>query len=62
MDETPYKIPLGATIDRETGEMTMQYRQGTREEFIAIMRPFFAASQVLSQSPEYFAPADRQQK
>ena len=43
-----WQIPVGATIDRETGEMKLLFREGTRAEFIAAMRPIMEAAKVLS--------------
>ncbi len=43
-----WKIPTGATIDRKTGEMTLLFREGTKAEFVAAMRPVMEAAKVLS--------------
>lgn len=43
-----WQIPIGATIARETGEMKLLFREGTRTEFIAAMRPVMEAANVLS--------------
>ncbi len=47
-DRKTWQIPIGATIDRETGEMKLIFREGTRAEFIAAMRPVMEAAKVLS--------------
>lgn len=43
-DSPIYKIPDGATFNAKTGEVTPLWRYGTREEFIAVMRPILSAA------------------
>jgi hypothetical protein len=42
-----YKIIIGATQNRETGEITPIYREATEEQFIAWMRPILHAAGAL---------------
>lgn len=49
-----WKIPIGAIIDRKTGDMKLLFRDGTRKEFIAVMRPIMEAAKVLSKPAKEF--------
>jgi len=42
-----YKIIVGATQNRETGEITPIYREATKEQFVAWMRPILHAAGAL---------------
>lgn len=60
--ERTYTIFLSGRVDRKTGEITFETRQGTREEFIQSIRPFVEMGQYVRDCERKEMEAKREAK